>query len=171
MSTYTEYLKSLDVEHKWLPGTGVNWCTGEPDKSSLPKSTHCSAFVAAAINRLGVTFPYVTGKNNQILLANYQGRWLANQSDWRQISEAEASIYAQNHIVVASYINSHGPGHIALVLPDGNVINGVNVVQAGRRNFYDKPLLHPSKFLYYYYVPELTPSQVENPLSCEQIQK
>ena len=50
-------LDAMHVDQLWLPGLSVNWRTGKPTEKLVlhPKEeTHCSAFAAAAAEKLGV---------------------------------------------------------------------------------------------------------------------
>jgi hypothetical protein len=48
----------MNVESLWIAGQHINWETGEPDRGGDYEGpgnhTHCSAFSAAAANRLGI---------------------------------------------------------------------------------------------------------------------
>ena len=47
-------LDSMDVERHWLADQTIHWRTGTPDRRGHQSATHCSAFVAAACDRMGV---------------------------------------------------------------------------------------------------------------------
>jgi hypothetical protein len=138
-------LDSMDVERHWLAGRKVHWRTGTLDPNGHQGATHCSAFVAAACDRMGV-YMLRPPDHSQTLLANAQNAWLKHagaQSGWRRVSSAvEAQRLANLGIlVVASLANPdrHRPGHIALVRPspkgDAEVAaEGPQVIQAGRSN-------------------------------------
>jgi hypothetical protein len=143
-----QVLQSLDVEHRWIAGAHVDWRTGLPDGSSetLPgHHTHCSAFVAAAAEKLGV-YILRPPEHGQVLLANAQYEWLGEDgagSGWRRLDGLlEAQLFAnRGFLVVASY-RSHRdnkPGHIAIVLPGDKSAEeieaeGPNVMQAATVN-------------------------------------
>ena len=147
-------LRGLDVEHRWIAGHHVNWRTGQPDDASetLPgRHTHCSAFVAAAAEKLGV-YILRPPEHGQVLLANAQFEWLGSEGaahGWRPVAgpvEAQA-IANRGWLVVASY-RSHRdnkPGHIAIVLPGVKTpaqieAEGPDVTQAGTFNSVSIPL-------------------------------
>lgn len=141
-------LLTLDVEHKWIAGRHIDWLSGEPDRDpeTLPgRHTHCSAFVAAAAQSLGV-YILRPPQHGQVLLANAQNEWLASagaREGWeRARGPAEAQDLAnQGYLVVASYHNHFDdkPGHIAIVLPGAKSPailqeEGPDVMQAGAVN-------------------------------------
>src|ERR1700733_12148006 len=71
-------LDSMGVETKWIAGVHIDWKTGLPDGASekLPgHHTHCSAFVAAVTERLGI-YILRPPQHGQVLLANAQNKWL-----------------------------------------------------------------------------------------------
>ena len=145
-----QMLQSMDVTRHWLSGhERVQWETGEPQPNSshARKSTHCSAFTAAAAERLEI---YILREpdHSAALLASAQQEWLNNpagiQAGWRRLSDAcEAREQANlGKFVVASFKNPdvHRPGHIAVVLPsnwsDSKVKkHGCEIMQAGAHNF------------------------------------
>ena len=140
-------LDSLDVERHWPAGVVVDWRTGEPNGRVVKtpgKHTHCSAFVAAAAERLGVHI-LRPPEHSPVLLANAQYDWLAGSGaseGWRSVPDAEAAQAAANagELVVAAIRNVEGkPGHIAVVLPgdlDAATLaaRGPDVMQAGQTN-------------------------------------
>ncbi len=138
-------LDRLDVETKWIAGAHVNWRTGLPDgvpETSPGRHTHCSAFVAAAAEALGV-YILRPPQHGQVQLANAQNEWLATEGrdeGWRPLrGPAEAQAAAnRGQLVVASYHNHRDgkPGHIAIVRPadkkaEDIAAEGPNVIQAG----------------------------------------
>ena len=142
-------IDALDVENRWPAGTHVHWETGVPDgkpEVSAGKHTHCSAFVAAAAKRFGI-YILRPPEHAQILLANAQYDWLANEGEkqgWRPVhTDAEAQSYAnRGFFVVATYKNHHDdkPGHIAIVRPSNKSdaairVEGPQVTQAGGTNY------------------------------------
>ena len=67
-------LDSMHVDRLWLAGSKVNWQTGEPDgkfKTNSLTHTHCSAFAAAAADKLGIYLLHPPG-HSTYLLANAQ---------------------------------------------------------------------------------------------------
>ena len=141
-------LDALDVADRWIAGTHVNWRTGLPDDESgvLPgRHTHCSAFVAAAAEALGV-YILRPPQHGQVLLANAQSEWLASEgaaAGWFPLPDAAAAQDFANRgfFVVASYhsLYDNRPGHIAIVLPGSKspaafAAEGPDVMQAGTFN-------------------------------------
>lgn len=141
-------LEAMDVTHRWPAGAHVDWRSGLPDGRIVRtpgKHTHCSAFVAAAAERLGV-YILRPPAHSPVLLANAQYDWLAGpgaEAGWRPLADAAAAQAAANDgdLVVAAVRNVDGkPGHIAIVRPgDVNAAalaaRGPNVMQAGMENF------------------------------------
>jgi hypothetical protein len=119
-------LDAMGVETKWIAGRHIDWRTGEPDgrpERSHGRHTHCSAFVAAFAKQVGV-YILRPPEHGQVLLANAQNEWLAQEgaeAGWRRLRGAvEAQTRANaGEIVVASYHNHNDdkPGHIAIVKP------------------------------------------------------
>ena len=143
-----QVLQSLDVEHRWIAGAHVDWRTGLPDGSSekLPgHHTHCSAFVAAAAEKLGA-YILRPPEHGQVLLANAQYDWLDEDgagSGWRRLEgPLEAQAFANRGFLVVATYRSHRdnkPGHIAIVLPGDKSAEeieaeGPNVMQAATVN-------------------------------------
>jgi hypothetical protein len=139
-------LDGMQVERHWLAGRTIHWRTGLPDPRGHQGATHCSAFVAAACDRMGV-YILRPPDHSQALLANAQDAWLNREGarfGWRRVSSPiEAQRLANlGALVVACYPNPdrHRPGHIALVRPspkdDATVATeGPQVIQAGRSNY------------------------------------
>lgn len=141
-------LDSMGVESKWIAGAHIDWETGLPDgrPERMPgRHTHCSAFVAAAAKQLGV-YILRPPEHGQVLLANAQSEWLADDGaaqGWRPVASAlEAQALANaGALVVASYHNHRDdkPGHIAIVRPAAVTAEtiaavGPTVIQAGAAN-------------------------------------
>jgi hypothetical protein len=144
-----QVIDALDVEHHWPAGVHIRWDTGVPDgvaQSGWGKHTHCSAFAAAAAQRVGIYLlrPPV---HKQLLLANAQYDWLAGEGaaqGWKSLPDGfEAQRYAnQGWFVLATYRNHRDdlPGHIAIVRPSdkdaGSIaIEGPQITQAGGTNY------------------------------------
>ncbi len=145
----------LNVEKLWIGGHHVNWETGEPDDSNATHDvkTHCSAFTAAACERMNI-YILRPPQHKQGLLANAQYDWLktdeAYKAGWRPISGNDefavynsAQEYADKGYVVAAVFQNpdkHKPGHAALIMPDERTIGkikeeGPEVIQAGQHNY------------------------------------
>ena len=136
---------AMEVESHWLAGHHVDWRTGDPD-SGKPGKTHCSSFVAAACERLGIYIlrPPEHGHKN---LANAQSRWLAEEGGrqgWTPVaSPLEAQRLANTGEVVVVVFPNPDPlvsGHIALVRPSVKPEaalrgEGPQIIQAGGTNF------------------------------------
>jgi hypothetical protein len=149
-----EIIDRLDVERHWPAGVHVNWRTGDPDgrpEKGEGKHTHCSAFVAAAAEALGVYILHPP-EHPQTLLANAQYDWLAGAGaaqGWVPLSGAQEAQRKANRgwLVVAAYRNHKDdkPGHIAIVRPsdrDEASIDrdGPEITQAGEINYRDTTL-------------------------------
>ena len=119
-------LDSMGVETKWIAGAHVDWESGLPDgvAEKLPgRHTHCSGFVASATEKLGV-YILRPPEHGQVLLANAQNEWLAQEGraqGWHRLDGPAEAQDAANRglLVVASYHNHYSDksGHIAIVRP------------------------------------------------------
>ena len=143
-----EKLDAMGVESKWPARQHVNWRTGLPDREGEIYEhghTHCSAFVAAAAEALGVHILHPP-EHSAKLLANAQFEWLAEEGadeGWRPLADPAAAQAAANagELVVVAY-ESHRPdkpGHIAIVKPAARTeaelaADGPIVIQAGTVN-------------------------------------
>jgi hypothetical protein len=143
---------SLHVDDLWLAGHHVNWETGEPDDPGATQSikSHCSAFVAAACERLHY-YIIRPPEHSQELLANAQYDWLNSNAGaaagWRRLDAQGAYRQAQGlanegKVVVAVVRNPdpHKPGHAALIMPDEKseealAADGPEVIMAGQENY------------------------------------
>lgn len=149
-------LDATNVERLWPAGQHVNWETGVPDgkpERSDGKHTHCSAFVAAVAERLGV-YILRPPQHGQVLLANAQYDWLADDgaaNGWNALATGEdAQAHAnRGYLVVATYHNRHDdkPGHIAIVRPSDKSLRaiareGPQIAQAGGSNYASTSLKH-----------------------------
>ncbi len=109
------------------------------------RHTHCSAFVAAAAEKLGA-YILRPPEHSQVLLANAQYEWLGDEGraeGWRALPDGAAAQSAANagDLVVAAYEShrSDKPGHIAIVKPAARsaaelAADGPLVIQAGTVN-------------------------------------
>ncbi len=149
-------LDAFDVEQHWLRGNRrVRWRTGdvtpESDGQLPPKltkdETHCSAFAAAAAEKLGVYLLHPP-EHSQVLLANAQADWLPSEAGrsagWKAIETATAAQAAANagNLVLAVYKSpdAKAPGHIAIVRPAAVAATelartGPRITQAGFTNY------------------------------------
>lgn len=157
----------MDVTHHWLAGLArIDWQTGDPDPAQTPHqktSTHCSAFVASAGQRLGI-YILRPPQHKASFLASAQQDWLnsseGREAGWQRLEDArEARDQAnQGLFVVASWRNPvpNKPGHIAIVIPsewsdEQLEREGCEIMQAGRSNFLSASLRqgfanHPGAF-------------------------
>jgi hypothetical protein len=147
-----QHYLAMDVENLWIAEHHINWETGVPDKPEAETGikTHCSAFVAAACERLNI-YILRPPQHGQILLANAQEEWL-NSADapaqgWRKLVDND-SLYLnaqrlanQGKVVVAICQNPdpHKPGHAGLVMPSDRSIltlqqEGPEIIMAGTHN-------------------------------------
>jgi hypothetical protein len=138
-------LDAMGVETKWIAGERIDWRSGLPNgkaETAPGHHTHCSAFVAAAADRLGV-YILRPPEHPQRLLANAQFDWLAQAQGWRALPDGAAAQSAANagDFVVAAYHSHYDdtPGHIAIVKPAARseaelAADGPLVIQAGSVN-------------------------------------
>ena len=144
-----EALDSMHVEKLWLVGHRVDWRTGEPEGEYNKKyetHTHCSAFAAAAAEKVGV-YLLRPPEHSSVLLANAQQEWLSGKGTnqgWRTVDSPVAAQHLANQgqLVVVTFKNSDPklPGHIAIVRPSEKseaqvLAEGPQVIQAGRHNY------------------------------------
>ena len=116
-------LDSMDVEHNWLVGHGIDWKTGKDVPDSKQHASHCSAFAAAVCDKFGVYLLHPP-EHGQTFLANAQQDWLKTKGPaqgWTPVANAiEAQKLAnQGWIVLVTY-KSPDPkkaGHIAVIRP------------------------------------------------------
>ncbi len=142
-------LDSMHVEQLWLAGRQVDWRTGEPNGKVYTNSlshTHCSAFAAAAAEKLGVYLLHPP-EHSAVLLANAQQTWLCGSGTnegWHLVtSPLEAQQLAnKGELVVITCKNPDParPGHIAIVRPstkgDAEILaDGPEIIQAGAHNY------------------------------------
>ena len=143
-------LEAMEVDKLWLPGAIVDWKTGLPTgqaiKDAKNKHTHCSQFVAAATERLGV-YVLRPPEHGVVLLANAQFDWLPSdagmKAGWVSLKDGAAAQAAANdgRLVLASLKNPDPTksGHIAIVRPgnkDAELLakDGPDIMQAGGTN-------------------------------------
>ena len=149
-------LDSMHVEQLWLPGHSVNWRTGEPSKTTHTNTllmqvkgtihTHCSAFAAAAAEKMGLYLLHPP-EHSSVLLANAQQDWLrgaGTNQGWHAVSSPllAQQLANQGQFVVVTYKNPDPdtPGHIAVVRPsikdDQEILaHGPKIIQAGSHNY------------------------------------
>jgi hypothetical protein len=141
-------LDQMDVERHWLAGKSVKWRTGEPLDRPVTEGkshTHCSAFVAAAAEKLGV-YILRPPKHPSSMLANAQYDWLSGEGRTEGWTPVAGGLEAQQlanrgFLVVAVYqeADPKRPGHIAIVRPSTKSEatiqeEGPQIIQAGREN-------------------------------------
>lgn len=142
-------LDSMHVDQLWLSGHQVYWRTGEPTGKAYADTnlhTHCSAFAAAAAEKLGVYLLHPP-EHSAFLLANAQEDWLLSTGTNEGWYGVESPLKAQQLadegtlvVVVCKNPDKARPGHIAIVRPslwsDEKVLqDGPNIIQAGARNY------------------------------------
>ena len=143
-----EALDSMHVEQLWLAGRQVDWRTGEPNGKVYTNAlthTHCSAFAAAAAEKLGVYLLHPP-EHSAVLLANAQQAWLCGDGTNQGWQLVKSSLLAQQlanegQLVVVTCKNPDDkkPGHIAIVRPTkwnkAKVLaDGPEIIQAGTHN-------------------------------------
>jgi hypothetical protein len=142
------FLDGSGVDHLWLAGWHIDWGTGAADRQEpggREAKTHCSAFVAAMAERLGI-YVLRPSEHSQELLANAQMRWLRDhgaEHGWRVLDSHVAAQATANHgeLVLEAFENPdpHEPGHIAIVRPSDKTLSeidrdGPQETQAGEQN-------------------------------------
>lgn len=143
------FFDSMHVEKLWLPGQYVAWKTGEPLNKPVTDNkphTHCSAFAAAACQRLDIYLLRPPEHSSQYL-ANAQYDWLREEGKkrgWKPIESAwqAQQVANQGQIVIAVYKETDPKkhGHIALLQPSEKSKlkvqqEGPQIIQAGMDNF------------------------------------
>jgi hypothetical protein len=153
------FLDGMNVERGWAPGDPVDWRTGRFDSSALPLTSHCSAFVAAVCERLGI-YVLRPPEHSETLLANAQFDWLhavGRRHGWRRVPDGlTAQLLANQGELVLACCRSpedDDAGHIAIVRPsakshDRIAREGPDITQAGGHNYRKTTLdegfrLHP----------------------------
>ena len=159
------FLDGMNVESLWIAGFPIDWRTGQstgPRGTTPGGHTHCSAFAAAAAERLGL-YLLRPPEHGQNWLANAQEMWLngrgspnarpAREVGWEKIgtladtgaSEQAVALANAGHLVLAVYFQppdggQQRPGHIAIVRPSEKAAgliraDGPDVTQAGGHNY------------------------------------
>lgn len=138
-------LDEMDVPRYWKAGVGIDWRTGRQDPRQSQHATHCSAFAAAACDRLGV-YILRPPQHSQVLLANAQQKWLLHEGEregWREVKSWTAAqrLANEGEVVVGSFRNPdpNKPGHMALVRPSNRSMEsiaqeGPDFIWASRQN-------------------------------------
>jgi hypothetical protein len=168
-----QVLDGMDVEHHWPAGVVVNWRTGDPTGKAVKddgKHTHCSQFVSAVAEKLGVEI-LDPRQHSPTLLANAQYDWLRDhgaEAGWKPVADGVAAqdLANQGYFVVASYKNHDAtrPGHIAIVRPGKATpreiaLHGPDVIQAGttshnvttlKQGFSNHPRAFPENAIAFY---------------------
>ena len=144
-------LDDTGVDHLWMRGWHVDWQTGAQDRATPggPEArTHCSAFIAAIAERLGI-YVLRPPQHPQNLLANAQMHWLraeGEQAGWRPLAGPRDAQTRANagELVLAVWENPnpHRPGHAAIIRPSEKTdaqldADGPQETQAGTRNYLD----------------------------------
>src|SRR5581483_6300918 len=102
-------LESMHVEEHWIAGAIVDWKTGDPTGQVAKdngKHTHCSQFVAAACEKLGI-YILRPPEHSAVLLANAQFDWLPGEAGkaagWTPVADGVAAqdLANRGQIVVA----------------------------------------------------------------------
>lgn len=142
-------LESMHVEEHWIAGAIVDWRTGDPTGKSVTdngKHTHCSQFVAAACEKLGI-YILRPPEHGAVLLANAQFDWLPTEGrdkGWTPVADGVAAqdLANRGQLVVAICQNPdpEKSGHIAIVRPGKKTpqqiaAEGPDVIQAGGTNY------------------------------------
>ncbi len=150
------FLDGMAVELYWLRTRDrVHWQTGVPYEAEEGKlmqplgkdETHCSAFVAAAAERLGI-YILRPPDHSHILLANAQFDWLhtdtAKALGWRSLASPWEAQQCANRgefvVVAAKNPDPKAAGHIAVIAPcekpaDQVAGEGPEICQAGFTNY------------------------------------
>lgn len=145
----SQTLDGMHVDELWLAGKQVDWRNGKPNGKvyAVPNGhTHCSAFAAAAAERLGVYLLHPP-EHSSVLLANAQQDWLRSAGTNQGWMAVDSPIKAQELanegelvVVTCKNPNPKSPGHIAIVRPstrsDASIIaEGPEIIQAGLHNY------------------------------------
>jgi len=142
-------LDSMHVEQLWLSHQKVHWRTGRPRGEPMTDKkphTHCSAFVAATAEKLGI-YILRPPEHSSVMLANAQADWLSRhgrENGWQPVRTAEEAQQLANRgiLVVAIYKarNPDSSGHVAIVRPSVKSLariqeEGPQITQAGLENY------------------------------------
>jgi hypothetical protein len=142
------FLDAMRVEQLWLSGQQVDWRSGEPNGKIFATAkghTHCSAFAAAAADRLGI-YLLRPPEHSAVLLANAQQDWLnasGAAQGWRPVATPLKAQELANdgQLVLVTFKNPdpETPGHVAIVRPSAKSkeqieAEGPDIIQAGLHN-------------------------------------
>lgn len=110
-----------------------------PDLQPLSDgTTFCNVFMNMLMDKLGVPFaPW----GQWGALANNQIAWVdAANGGWYPVASAQQAIQLalQGKVVIATYYNINGHGHLAIVLPVAGSVP--EIAQAGSRNYNEAPI-------------------------------
>ena len=146
----SQALDAMHVEEHWIAGAIVDWKSGDPTGKPVTdsgKHTHCSQFVAAACERLGI-YILRPPEHSAVLLANAQYDWLssakAREKGWSPVPDGRTAqdLANKGHVVVAVCKNPDPKksGHIAIVRPGQRsteqlAAEGPTIIQAGGHNW------------------------------------
>jgi hypothetical protein len=142
------FLRATNVQNLWLPYARVDWRTGvrsEATEGPPQPQTHCSAYVAAVAERLGVRMLNAdTAPNGAMNLSKSQARAIERSGEWLR---AHGAVDAQERanagaLVLGCFSPAKGVGHIFVVTPRERVLEdvlaaGVALTQAGFVNAFD----------------------------------
>jgi RHS repeat-associated protein len=91
-----------------------------PQNQPAGKTTHCNSATYQVCGAMGANMGIFSGYPGWDGRANAVGKKLAESSDWKTVPMDQVQALADKGIVViASYINPHGDGHLVTVRPEG----------------------------------------------------
>lgn len=134
MTKMERVLVDFNLDSQWSAGYNVECGTGaaRPDKSTTVKTSHCSCFIYALCDTLGLYIP-APPEFQQFHLADRQLDWLGSgdgiKHGWTKIDEAVPNNYISaqkkanaGHIVIAGMTqDDRVNGHVGVVRPYRNV--------------------------------------------------
>ncbi len=91
-----------------------------PQNQPAGKTTHCNSATYQVCGAMGANMGVFSGYPGWDGRANAVGKKLAESSDWKTVPIDQVQALADKGIVViGSYINPHGDGHLVTVRPEG----------------------------------------------------